>query len=107
MRPLLLAALLALGGCSAFGGGPEIITLYVAADAVPCVGEGYQTCLQVRETPEAAWERFYDDIAGFTHEPGVAYVLRVEVREVADPPADGSSLAYRLVEILQRSPVEG
>lgn len=108
LRPsLLLLGVLALSACSAFGDGVETITLYVDAQTVECVGVGPQECLRVRRAPDAEWELFYDAIEGFEREPGVSYVLRVEVREVADPPADGSSLAYRLVEVLQRTAGEG
>ena len=104
---LLFLGVLALSACSAVGDDVETITLYVDAQTVECVGVGPQECLRVRRAPDAEWELFYDAIEGFEHEPGVAYVLRVAVRDVADPPADGSSLAYRLVEVLQRTAGEG
>ena len=59
-------------------------------------------CLQVRERPDAPWHLFYDVIEGFTYEPGYQYALRVAVRVVPNPPADGSSVAYRLLAILTK-----
>jgi hypothetical protein len=81
----------------------RVETLDVSADTVSCQGEGVQTCRLVRRAPDAAWERFYDAIEGFTHEPDVRYVLEVEVRTVVDPPADASSLAYRLLRVVENT----
>ena len=80
--------------------GEEAVTLYVAAHTVSCVGEGQRECLLVREDPTRAWSYFYDAIAGFEYRPGYTYTLRVAVRKIENPPADGSSRAYRLLRIL-------
>lgn len=106
MRVVVLLCLL-LSACSVLGPQTETLRLIVAAQTVECVGEGAQQCLRVRTSPGAAWERFSDPIEGFQHEPGVEVVIDVEVREVADPPADGSSRAYRLIRVVSRSPEEG
>jgi hypothetical protein len=47
-------------------------------------------------------QAFYDHIEGSHYEPGFQYVLRVAERHVQNPPADGSSLAYRLIAILAK-----
>ncbi len=78
--------------------------LWVSAETVECEGVGPQTCLQVAESADGPTEYFYDSIEGFTHEAGTSYVIDVEITEVDDPPADGSSLAYRLVSIVESSP---
>ncbi len=99
------AALLAVLGCSSATAPSErVFDLEVAEQRVPCVGVGPRECLQVRERDDAPWELFYADIAGFTYEPGFRYVLRVARRAVPNPPADGSSLAYRLVDVVSRTP---
>ena len=103
LRSAALLGLLALGACSF--AGADVETRYVDAVTAPCTGEGVHACLRVRPAPEAEWELFYGAIEGFTHEPGFAYVLEVEVRAVEDPPADGSSLAYRLVRVVSKVPV--
>jgi hypothetical protein len=59
-------------------------------------------CLQVRWTAVGPWELFYDSIEGFTWEAGHYYLLRVARREVPNPPADGSSVAFRLVKVLSK-----
>ena len=71
---------------------------------MPCIGIGPQECLQVREQSDAPWQLFYGHIEGFAYEPGFRYVLRVAVSPVPDPPADGSSLAYRLLRVVSRTP---
>lgn len=45
----------------------------------------------------------YDSIEGFTFEERTAYVIDVTVAEVESPPADGSSLSYTLVEIVEEN----
>jgi hypothetical protein len=112
LRSLLTLAALA-GAC---GGGPteqtagvlahapKLVTLEVAPARVPCVGVGPRECLQVRSAGDAPWQLFYDHIEGFAFEPGYRYVLRVETHRVANPPADGSSRAYRLLSIVSRMP---
>lgn len=102
-RALLLVGSLTLGACSTLGPGETVETLYVDSMTVECVGVAVQQCLRVKRAPEAEWELFYDAIEGFDYEPGFTYVLEVEVREVEDPPADGSSLAYRLVRVVEKT----
>ncbi len=87
--------------------GPDFVretTLFVAPQRVSCVGNGPQSCLSVREPSQTAWQFFYDGIAGFTFEPGFDYELRVRIYRVANPPADGSSLNYQLVQLVRKSP---
>lgn len=80
----------------------EVLVLEVAADRAPCVGEAVRECLLVRRPDEAEWGLFYDAIEGFEHEPGYRYRIEVERRIVPDPPADGSSYAYRLLRMVSR-----
>ena len=101
-RIAALAFALTVSACSLTGPDEDTLTLYVAAYTAECVGVGPTECLLVREEPDAPWGLFYDGIEGFTHEPGWEYVLRVARRGVADPPEDGSSVAYRLIHIVER-----
>ena len=78
--------------------------MHVAAFRVNCVGVGPQTCMQVRRDDDKPWSLFYDTIEGFTHETGYEYELLVAVYRAPNPPADGSSLVYRLVRKLRRVP---
>lgn len=104
--------LLAIGmsGCAS-GTGPEarILTIEVASTRVSCRGEGLQECLQIREVgmdPAAPFALTFVPIEGFTHERGYRYVLRVAERTVSNPPADGSSVVYRLLSVVSRERVE-
>ncbi len=81
----------------------EEITLFVGPELVDCVGVAPQQCLQVRENPEDNYQLFYDQIEGFDFAPGFEYELRVRREPVADPPADGSTFRYALVEEVSRS----
>ncbi|MEO7979032.1 DUF4377 domain-containing protein [Flavobacterium sp.] len=45
------------------------------------------------------WSRFYNAIEGFNYVPGKIYNLSVRVEKITDPPADGSSLRYILLEV--------
>lgn len=110
---LLLAAVVVVG-CTAAPGEPgaiaptatpEVITLYVAAETTECEGVAPQTCLQVRTDADGEWELFYDTIAGFTHETGYAYKLRVHKITVSDPPADANAIRYELVEVVSKTAV--
>lgn len=82
----------------------DVRTLFVNAQQVDCTGAGPQKCLQTRVKETDPWELFYGGIEGFTFEPGHVYELRVEVSKVDNPPADGSSLRYRLIEIVAKKP---
>lgn len=77
-------------------------TLFVAPERKPCTGVGPMQCLQVRESVDRPWQYFYSEIEGFTHEPGYAYELRVREEKVANPPADGSSLRWQLLEVVSK-----
>jgi hypothetical protein len=70
-----------------------------------CQGEGERKCLQVREVESGEWRNFYANIEGFDYEEGNAYEVRVEVTEVPRPPADASSLRYRLLEVISKRKV--
>lgn len=80
-------------------------TIYVASETMPCVGVAPQDCLQIRESPDAEWQLFYDQIEGFTFDPGFEYELRVREEQVENPPADAASLRLVLIEEVSRTAV--
>jgi heat shock protein HslJ len=96
-----------------YGGPGETTFVEVAAQTKPCNHPliPAMQCLQVREIKyddkgiktgaDAAFENFYGDIEGYTHEPGVRNVLRVKRYNIKNPPADGSSLAYELDMVVE------
>ncbi len=82
---------------------PRVQRFWILPDTVECQGEMVQRCMQVAQSEDGEYLYFYDAIDGFTFEEGTKYVIDVEITEVEDPPADASSLAYRLVEVIERS----
>lgn len=84
----------------------EMKTLYVEPELVDCVGVAPMQCMQVKEDPNGEYLNFFNQIEGFTFEPGFTYELRVNVEPVANPPADGSALRYTLVEVVSKTAVE-
>lgn len=83
---------------------PDDVILEVAPAKVDCVGVAPMKCLQVRKNG-GDWETFYAPIEGFDFQEGSRYRLQVKVSEVANPPADASSLRYQLVRVLDKTPV--
>jgi len=84
---------------------PNEKTLFVRESLVDCQGEAPMKCMQVRESESEEWTYFYAPIEGFEHQEGFRYELRVEVSNVTDPPADSSSLRYRLVKVIKKEQV--
>lgn len=108
MAGVLLLGLWACGGDDDAAGdgddGAETVRLWIAPELVDCEGgAGPQQCLQISRSEDGEPELFYDSIAGFEFEEGTSYVIDVTVTEVDDPPTDGSSLSYTLVEIVETS----
>lgn len=82
---------------------PRERIVQIAGQRAPCTGVAQQLCLQVRTQPGAPWELHYGDIEGFDWKTGVEYVLRIRETTVANPPADGSSRRWQLIEVLDSS----
>ena len=79
--------------------------IFVGAEQVDCEGVGPQKCLWVKEDIDGEWELFYDTIVGFSWESGFIYELRVRVDQVQNPPADGSSMLWTLMEVVEKTAV--
>lgn len=80
----------------------KLETLFVRDQRVTCEAEGPRECLQVRNTESEEWRNLFASIEGFEYEPGNSYELRVEVTPIANPPADASSLKYKLKEVVSK-----
>jgi len=70
-----------------------------------CVGLGPQECLLIRKEENKDWSLFYDEIEGFEYTEGFTYELFVQVDEVENPPQDGSSLKFKLRELIKKEKV--
>lgn len=81
-------------------------TFYVADHLVDCVGVAPQKCMLIREKQTDPWSNFYGSIGGFDYEEGYEYLIKVKVTKIKNPPADGSSLKYSLVEVLRKRKTE-
>lgn len=104
---LLVLGATACGGEEADEGadGAETVRLWIAPELVDCEGgAGPQQCLQIQRSEDGDTELFYDSIDGFEFVEGTSYVIDVEITDVDDPPADGSSLSYRLIEVVESTP---
>lgn len=105
---LVFVASVAAAACRS-GTGLEVqVRMQVAPDSVTCVGaHGPQKCLSVRELvggdASGSWQHLFESIEGFSHEPGFLYDLQVARRTIRNPPADGSSVAYRLIRIVSKT----
>ncbi|XP_055305861.1 uncharacterized protein LOC129570325 [Sitodiplosis mosellana] len=79
------------------------MTLTVAPQTVDCFGPFPQKCLRVKDGSTDDWTYFYSHINGFNHESGYEYVLKVKTEDVPNPPADGSSVKYTLLEQVSKT----
>lgn len=62
-------------------------------------------CIQIKASRDAEWQLYYDQIEGFTYEPGFEYELQVREEPIENPPADGSSRKLILIAVVNRTPV--
>ncbi|MCG8393000.1 MAG: DUF4377 domain-containing protein [Pseudomonadales bacterium] len=104
LKRAVLVLLFLLGACGERDDKPGEI-LHVAPYTSACIGAGPMNCMQVRADDESNYQLFYNHIEGFDFEPGYNYTLRVKVENVDNPPADGSSLRYTLLEVVSKEPV--
>ncbi|NAS29909.1 DUF4377 domain-containing protein [Flavobacteriaceae bacterium R38] len=77
-------------------------TIWVASETKECEGVGLQQCLLVKDDKNKEWELFYDVIDGFNWEKGYEYELIIEESVIDNPPADGSSLRWKLITIVEK-----
>ena len=89
-------------------GAPTRVFLEVAAQRVACTPaqQPPRTCLQTRELrfddkglrvgEPGPWQVFEGEIAGYTHQPGMSNVLRINRFKRPQPPADASAFIYEL-----------
>ncbi|MGS3141768.1 DUF4377 domain-containing protein [Aeromonas sanarellii] len=100
--PLLLCSTLLLSACQS---PPATEPLYVQDKLADCIGVAPMKCMQVRGHPGESWSLFYQQIEGFTFEPGYRYQLEVTKEQLTDVPADASSLRYRLIKVVSKEAV--
>lgn len=60
---------------------------------------------EVHAGAQPAWREldlFYQQIEGFTFEPGFRYQLEVRTEQLTDVPADASSVRYQLIKVVSK-----
>jgi len=102
---LILFALL-ITECSSTNIDFKETVYWVNSTKVDCTGVGKMNCLQVQNGNELdlnkEWNLFYSQIIGFDYEPSFIYKLNIKEETIENPPADGSSIKYTLIEVLEK-----
>jgi heat shock protein HslJ len=76
--------------------------IWVAAHKAECQGVSQNQCFLIKDEKSKDWELFYDAIKGFKWEKGFEYQLLVEETKIDNPPADGSSIQWKLIKIINK-----
>lgn len=82
----------------------ETVKLYVAAETGEYkYFEGSMEGMKIKEDTGNEWRVVhFQSIDGFSYEKGHSYTLKVEKTHLGNPPADGSNIRYRLLEVLSK-----
>ncbi len=77
---------------------------------VTCTGVAEGSCLLIQEGDMIGtddWNYFYfeNSIKGFNYQSGFIYDLKVKKTRIENPPADGSSIEYELIDVVSKSEV--
>lgn len=101
-----LVVLIGLSACK--DKEPKPVVYKINSAKADCVGVAPMSCLQVQKGENIGsknWEMFYSSIEGFEYEPGYLYSISVKEIELPEEevPADGSSIKYELVEVLEKT----
>ncbi|SFT85879.1 META domain-containing protein [Lishizhenia tianjinensis] len=96
-----------LTSCGLFKSKADTQTMWVNSFKTDCTGVGPQQCLLIQHGDSLGnnWSNFYDQIEGFTYEPGYIYELEVKktVLDPANVPADASTIKYSLVKEISKT----
>lgn len=84
----------------------EISTWTVGPKLADCVGVAPMKCLVIKKDSDTKPSFFYSDIQGFQYTEGFEYQIVVEETPIDNPPADGSSIHYRLVKLLGKTAIK-
>lgn len=74
----------------------------VASELRDCTGVGRMKCMLVKTGGHNDWIFMYDQIEGFTYEPGYEYVLEVKREPRVNLAADQSEYRYVLVRVVSK-----
>ena len=96
-----VVGLTVLAGCSS----SRMETWEVAGHRAPCTGVEAELCLLVYEPGSSRFGLNYSEIEGFGPQWGHEYTINVEITEVSNPPADGSSQLVTLRKVRRDEPL--
>lgn len=80
------------------------IRFYVANHKASCTGVTPQMCYLMKNSQDGVWQYYHNDIEGFKYEEGYEYEILVNKKVIDNPPADGPSFVYKLVNIVKKTP---
>jgi heat shock protein HslJ len=103
---IILIALL-LTKCSSTNIAHQDNIYWIHSAKVDCIGVEKRVCLQIQKGDELninnEWNLFYSQIIGFDYQPGFIYKLNIKEDIIENPAADGSSIKYKLLEVLEKN----
>ena len=103
MKRYILTLLLAAFACTACDKDDEYeIREWTVASQLG-IAHGPHTLL-VKANDDTSWRALYGGIEGFEYQPGYEYRLRIKAEQLPDPPQDGSSIRYTLLEQISKAP---
>lgn len=76
-------------------------TVYVASEMTRCKGMLEVMCLQLKDSPDEAYDTFITNIQGFTFEEGYEYKLLVNKSRLENAPTDAPQV-YSLIKVLSK-----
>lgn len=84
---------------------PRDFVLYIAPQRAACQTwyGAPTTCMQARRTSSEPWQNVYLAVEGFSFEPGFSYQLLIRETPIRQA-ADGPSVRWQLLTVLERSP---
>ncbi len=80
------------------------VRFYVANHKASCSGVSDQMCYLMKNSPNGVWQYYHNEIEGFKYEERYDYEILVNKKEIDNPPADGPSFIYKLVNIVKKTP---
>lgn len=92
-----------LSGCNK---DDKEMILVVASEKRSCITVDDYSCYVVKDKGSDVWRYMSSSIIGFDYEPGYEYTIKISVRNIKNPPQDGSSKEYTLRELISKEKKE-
>lgn len=106
MKKLILFLFLLIGTTFGCKKDSKYTLIKINSYTEKCQGVSEMNCLLVQMGSDIGtdnWTYFYDAIEGFQYEEGYVYQLQVLKHQIGNPPADGSSVRYVLVNLISKT----